>query len=198
MARNPVAANLLMIFIMVGGVMVAFNIRQEVFPEFDLDLVLVSVPYPGASPEEVEEGIILAVEEELNDITGIKKITSTASEGRAVVVAELHTDTDPNKALQDIKGAVDRITTIPEDAERPTVRMIVPFRQVIVIMLYGDQEEGVLRALAEDVRGELLEERDITSVDLIGVRPPEISLEIPQDDLSNYGLPLCLAAGMGR
>ncbi len=190
MARNPVAANIILAFLLIGGIMTSFDIRQEVFPSFDLDIITVSVPYPGTSPEEVEKGIILATEEAARGLSGVKRVTSTASEGAGSVTIELQRGTDENKALQDVKNAVDRITTFPEDSERPIVSLLESNVQVITIVVYGDQEEHVLERLGEEVREDLLSRPDITSVVLDGVRPLEISIEIPQTKLREYNLTL--------
>lgn len=118
MVKNQVAANLLMLIAIVIGCFATCSVKQEVFPEFDLDVVRVSVPYPGASPEEVEQGIVLAVEEELRGIDGVKRVTSSAAEGSGTVVAELNLGVDQDSVLADIKGAVDRIQSFPEDSEK--------------------------------------------------------------------------------
>ncbi|NOY80467.1 MAG: efflux RND transporter permease subunit [Kiritimatiellaeota bacterium] len=190
MTRRPVAANLLMVFLLVGGLIMSFRIKQEVFPEFQLDLVTVTVPYPGAGPEEVEKGIVEAVEEEVRGLDGVKKVSSTAAEGVGTVVVELMEGTDANKALQDVKNAVDSITTFPEDAERPLIRLATTRHQVISLVLFGDVPRHAMRDLAERVRDELLAKKNITLVDLSGVRPMEIGVEVPRDTLRRYGLTL--------
>jgi multidrug efflux pump subunit AcrB len=190
MARNPVAANIILAFLLIGGILTTFNIRQEVFPPLDLDILMVTVPYPGTSPEEIEKGVILALEEAARGIEGVKRVTSTASEGVGMVTVELLRGTDGNKALQDLKNAVDRITTFSEDAERPTVSLLEASMEVITVVLYGDQEERVLERLGEEVRDDLLNKPDITSVALEGVRPLEISIEIPQAKLREHKLTL--------
>ncbi len=121
MARNPVAANLLMFVILAGGALGLARVKQEVFPEFDLDVVRITVPYPGASPAEVEQGIILAVEEAVRGIDGVKHVNSVAAEGAGTVAVELLVGADPDKTVADIKSEVDRIRTFPEEAEDPTV-----------------------------------------------------------------------------
>ena len=121
MARHGVAANLLMVFILAAGMLSLPNIIQEVFPEPELDIVQVRVEYPGASPEEVEEGIVQRVEERIESVEGIRLITSTANEGVGVVMAELNRGADRARALDEIKAEVDRITSFPLDAEKPEV-----------------------------------------------------------------------------
>ncbi|WP_316347429.1 efflux RND transporter permease subunit [Desulfuromonas acetoxidans] len=118
MAGNSVASNLLMLILMIGGLLIATQIKQEVFPEFDTDIVTVTVPYPGASPEEVEQGIILAIEEAVQGLDGVDEVTSSAREGVGVVTVELLLGADLQKLASDIESEVDRISTFPDDAER--------------------------------------------------------------------------------
>ncbi len=190
MARNHVAANLLMFSFVVGGIALLTTVKQEVFPEFDLDMIQVTVPYPGASPAEIERGIILAIEEKVNGLDGIKKVTATANEGFGSVMIELLLGTDENKALQDVKNAIDRIVSFPEEAERPEVRLLIMRREVVTLVIYGDQEESVLRKLSEKVRYDLLQDPDITQVEISGTRDPEISIEVKQETLRKYNLTL--------
>ncbi len=188
MAENHVAANLLMLVLIVGGVIMGFSIKQEVFPDITLDRIQVSVAYPGAGPEEVEEGVIFKIEENLTGVDGIKQVKSVAAEGYGSVIAEVTTDADIDLVLQDIKSEVDRITTFPKDAEQPVVSKILNRREVISVVVFGALPERSLRELAEQVRDELLLESGITQVDLSGVRPYEISVEISEDNLRRYGL----------
>jgi multidrug efflux pump subunit AcrB len=190
MAHNHVAANLLMMIFIIGGLIMGFEIKQEVFPEIDLDLVQVTVPYPGAGPEEVEDGILLKIEENLSSLTGIKEIKSVAAEGFGTVTAEILPEEDTDLILQDIKAEVDRITTFPEEAEKPVITKIVNRREVISVMVYGNAPERSLREQAESIREELLAMPDITQVDLGGVRPYEISVEVKEENLRRYNLTL--------
>lgn len=198
MAHNPVTANLLMLAFLLGGLIMTTKIKQEVFPDLQLDFVLFSAPFPGASPEEVEEGILLAVEEEVRGLDDIKEVTSTAWEGIGSVVVELQLGADPNKALTDVKNAVDRIKTFPENMERYTVSLVQNRRHVVSMVLHGHQSEAALRQLAEKVRQDLIKEDDITQVELTGVRNPEIAIEVPQENLRRYNLTLDAIAGMIR
>ena len=199
MASNSVAANLLMIFLIVGGLTFVQNVKQEVFPEVSMDRITISVPYPGASPAEVEKAVVLAVEEAVRGIDGVKKVESTANEGAGSVVVELLSNAEAETVLNDVKSAVDRVTSLPQDAERPIISLLVNRREVVSLMLYGDVEERMLRDLAESVRDDLLQEKDITIVELGGVRPPEISIEVPQSELRRYGITLQqIAAAVSR
>jgi multidrug efflux pump subunit AcrB len=190
MARNPVAANLLMLALLVGGAVMAFNIRQEVFPQMELDYVMVTVPYPGASPEEVEQGILLAIEEVVRPLDGVKEVTSTAMEGAGTVRVELEEGTNRNKALADIKNGIDRIPTFPEEAERPIVSIREIKIQALTVVVHGEVEEGVLHELAEQARDKLLAHEQISYVELQGIKPLEIAIEVEQDTLRAHDLTL--------
>ena len=188
MTHNRVTPNLVMVVLLVGGIFYALYIKQEVFPEFELDIVNVAVPYPGSSPEEVEQGIVLAVEEAIRGLEGIKEVTATASEGMGLVSAELLEGVDRQRVYQEIKQEVDRITTFPQDAERPEVSLVMRRREVIELQLYGDVSEWTLRELAEQVRDSLLQSPGITQVELEGVRDYEVQVMIDQNTLRSYGL----------
>ncbi len=190
MAMNHVAANLLMLVLVLGGVIMAPSIKQEIFPEVSLDRVSVSVAYPGAGPEEVEEGIVIKIEESLTAVDGIKQVKATANEGFGTVIAEIYADEDVDEILQDIKSEIDRITTFPEDAEKPVISKLSNRREVISLVIYGEAKERVLREQAERIRDELLELPNITQVDLGGVRPFEITIEISEQTLQRYNLTL--------
>lgn len=190
MAKNTVAANLLMGLLIIGGLIMSARVKQEVFPEFDPDFVTVSVVYPGASPEEVEQGIVLAVEEAVRGIDGVKRVTSTAREGTAAIQVELLTGADLDAVQNDVKVAVDRIASFPEEAERPIVTAAPNIRNVIAVIVYGEHAHEVLRQTAERVRAGLLAETPVTQTELSGVPPREIAVEVDQRTLRAYGLTL--------
>ncbi len=190
MAGHSVAANLFMLVLLVGGFLMSRGITQEVFPDYDLDLVEITVAYPGASPEEVERGIILAVEEAVQGLEGVEEVRSVAGEGSGKVTVEMIEGEDIQKLVQEIRNEVDRVTSFPDDAEEPTVAIASRKRYVVSLALYGDQSEPVLREYAEYLRDRLIQEADVTQVDLSGVRNYEISVEISQDTLRTYGLTL--------
>ena len=198
MAGRSVTANLLMLVLLIGGFVMAQNIGKDVFPDFELDLVTISLVYPGASPEEVERGTILAVEEAIQDIEGIEEITATAREGSGTVTVEIIEGEDVSEIAQEIKNAVDRISSFPEDVEDPRVTVPSRRRYVVSLALYGEQSEAVLREMAEMVRDRLLMDPDISQVELSGIRDFEISIEIPQNVLRTYGLTLDTVAGIVR
>jgi len=190
MAGNSVAANLIMAVLLIGGLYMGFNIKQEVFPEFSLDIVNISVAYPGASPEEVENGILLAIEEAIQDLEGIDEITANANEGYGFISIEALEGADINRLWQEIKSEVDRITTFPEEAEEPQVAIAARKREVLRLALSGDASEITMRALADQIRDELLRDEGITQVELDGVRDREIKVEISRQTLRRYGITL--------
>jgi len=190
MARNPVASNLVMLVAITGGLLTGFSIKKEVFPDFALDFVTVSVAYPGASPEEVERGIVTVIEENLRGQEGVKEVTASAIEGRGSVVAELMEGADRQKIYQDIQQEISRITTFPEDSERPVVALSLRRRDVLDFVLYGDVPEQVLAEQAEIIKDRLLENPGITQLSLTGIRPYQITISPSRDTLRAHGLTL--------
>ncbi|UCD33242.1 MAG: efflux RND transporter permease subunit [Desulfobacterales bacterium] len=190
MVGHGVTANLVMLVLLVGGLYLGIRVKKEVFPQFELDRIRITVPYPGASPQEVERGIILAIEEAVQGLEGVSEIRASAREGSGTVTVEMIEGEDLQKLAQDIQNEVDRITSFPEEAEEPQVVIVSRRRYVVSLALYGDQSEGVLREYAEYLRDRLLQDSDITQVELTGIRDYEISVEIRQDTLRAYDLTL--------
>ncbi len=189
-ANNHVAANLLMVVIIAAGVMTAASIKQEVFPEVEMDMITIRVPYLGATPSEVEEAVCIRVEEAVQGVNGIKKITSTSSESIGMVSVELESNADKRKVLDEVKAEVDRIITFPAETEKPIVTLLEPRMQVLDVVIFGDATERTLKLLAEKVRDDLLALNDITYATIGGTRPFEISIEVSERDLQAYGLTL--------
>jgi len=194
MTLNKVMPNLLMIFLLLGGLYSALNIKKEVFPEFELDTISISVAYSGAGPEEVEQGIILVIEEAIQSVEGIDEISSTASEGSGRVTAELLDNADRMKVLQEIKQEIDRVSTFPGDAEEPVVSLNSKKQEVLQLNFYGDVSQLVLRELGEQIRDRLLQQGDISQVDIVGARDLEILIEVSQDQLRAHGLSMSSVA----
>ena len=190
MAGHSVAANLIMLLCLVGGYLSLRSMKQEVFPDLQTDAVSVMVAYPGASPEEVESGILMAIEDGVHDLDGIDEITSVAREGSGSVTIELLLGADTQRAAQDIQSEVDRIVTFPEDAEEPQVAIVSRRRQVLSLAIHGDVPDTVLHEAAEQMRDELLQDPDITQVDVSGLPPLEIAIEVSQENLRRHGLSL--------
>ncbi len=188
MTRNHVAANLLMWTLLLGGGFIAMHIKQEVFPSFQLDIVSISVPYPGASPEEIEEGILLPIEEAVRGLEVAERLVGSAEEGQATLSVELVPGSDANRALQDVKSAVDRISFFPEEAERPTVELQQELENVLWMVVHGPLDERQIFELAERVRREMLELPELSQVDLRLGRTPEILIEVPQARMRSLDL----------
>ncbi len=187
-ARNPVAANLMMVFIIMSGAMATQAVREEVFPELELNRVRINVPYLGAAPEEVESGVILRIEEAIQGIDGIKEIQSTASEGSASVMVELELGADARRVVDEVKNQVDAITTFPIETEEPIIRELIARNQVTDIAISGATDVFTLKAIAEQVRDELSILPEITQVDIVSAPPYEISIEVPETALRRHGM----------
>ena len=187
-AANGVAANLLMAVIIIAGLMTVPRIRKEVFPDFSIEMISISVPYPGAAPQEVEEAICARIEERIQSLTGIKRITSTASEAMGVVTVEVLEGTDVREMLDDVKSRIDAIETFPEEAEKPVIQEIEIRPQVVNVAISGDAGEKTLKHLGERVRDEIASLSGITQVELANARPYEISIEVSEEALRRHGL----------
>jgi len=198
-AKNPVLANILMLTVVFGGILCAVNMQTEMFPEFSLDRVIVMVVYPGTSPSEIEEGISVKIEEAIQGVVGVKKIESVSKEGVSTVIVELKSGVDdPRKVQYDIRDAVERIETFPEDSERPITTEMVLRRQVINVAVYGDAEEATLKEVARSVKDDLLAMPAISQVSWVGVRDYEISVEVAESALREYGLTFSQVAAAVR
>lgn len=187
---NPVAANLLMTVLVVGGLISLSNTRQEEFPAVDLEIVTVTVPFLGATPEEVEEGVCVRIEEALEGTENVFRMTSTSSEGSCSVVVELESGSDTIKALNDVKSKVDSINTFPAQTERPIVSQVAVTSQVADIVISGQTDERTLKTLAEQMREEIAAIEGISQVTMEYVRPDELSIEVSENTLRRYGLTL--------
>ena len=189
-ARNPVAANLLMLALLLGGTIGLLDIRQEITPDFTIEGVRISMSYPGASPEEVEQGIVLPIEKELTGLAGIDTLNASAKEGLAQITAELHQDADPSQLLADIRNAVSRISTFPDDTERPRVSLREHGFYVISIGVAAELQAADLFDLSERIRRQTLDMPGVSEVKTRGTLAPEIRFEISQQTLRAQGLTL--------
>ncbi|WP_370177774.1 efflux RND transporter permease subunit [Alteriqipengyuania sp.] len=190
MARNGVAANLLLLAMLVAGYFSYTSIVQEVFPESSLDTISVSVTYPGATPEEIEESIILKVEEAVEAIDGVKEITSVASEGGGVTNVELELGTDIARALDEVKSEVDQIQTFPDEAEEPDIRELTTRQVVLRVALFGDVNERTLKETAYQLEDAAAALPEISYVETSAIRNYEIYADVPQSHLRALGLSL--------
>ncbi|MBP6050903.1 MAG: efflux RND transporter permease subunit [Pseudomonadales bacterium] len=185
---NPVAANLLMLILVVGGLLMLPQIRKEEFPNVDTDYVQITVPYRGAAPEEVEKGVCIRIEEAIRGLEGIRKINTAAMEGLCNISVELFHDANKSKALDDINARVYSISTFPRETERPVVTEVTVTSTVMEITISGPTDERALKELAEEVREELTEDSRISQVEVLYARPYEISIEISEQQLRRHGL----------
>ncbi|KPK37423.1 MAG: hypothetical protein AMJ65_14580, partial [Phycisphaerae bacterium SG8_4] len=177
-----------MVLIVVAGLMGILSAKMEVFPEFSLDMINVTVPYLGASPADVEEGVCLRVEEAIAGVEGGKRMTSSAAEGAGLTIVEVEEYADPTEVLDDVKAEIDTIITFPEETEKPVISEIKSRPKVISVVVYGDVSEKVLRKLADQIRDDLTAKENISQVSIAGVRPYEISIEVPEESLRRYNL----------
>jgi multidrug efflux pump subunit AcrB len=194
--RNTPAVNTLVLAVLVVGTLSAFMLRREVFPQFELEIVLVQVPYPGASPDEVESGICQKIEEAVRSVDGISKVTSIASEGSGSIVIEVRSDVPSvQKVLNEIQSQIDRIPSLPDLAEEPEVQQITLRNKAISVGVVQQDSaapdaELKLRELTEQVRDDLLLIPEISQAEINGERKYQIDVEIPERRLREYGLTL--------
>ncbi|MEL6997554.1 MAG: efflux RND transporter permease subunit [Pseudomonadota bacterium] len=191
MAKNSVAANLLMAVLIAGGIyMMLFIVKQEYLPSVEPDTVTVTVASPGATPADIEQSIVLVLENAISALDNIEKVTGTASEGSGSLSLELGIDKDVQATFNDIQSAIDGITTFPEDAEEPSVALSIRRRPVVDVMLYGDTDDMSMRMAAEHLRTALLRSDGISRVDIQNERDLEIRIEISESLLRSYDLTL--------
>jgi len=186
--ENPIAANLLMIFLLVGGLLAIPALDKQFFPDFELDKVSITMPYRGAGPSEVEEQICLRIEEAVHDLNGVKEIRSVARQGMGTVIIEAETGYDMQRLTAEVKTRVDAITTFPVDAERPIVTELAHRHHMAVVTVAGDIGERQLKELGERLRDDLASQPHVSVVELSSPRPYEVSIEISEYTLRRYGL----------
>lgn len=189
-ARNSVAANLLMFVILGVGLYSALTIQRNLQPDLNLNRIQISMVYPGAAPAEVEQGIVLKIEEALKDVEAIKRVDATANESVASLVLELHDGYAILETMEEVKSAIDAVTSFPENAEKPVVKEMSMRDFVAMVQLYGDINEREMKNLAEQVKDELLRDPDIAYAEIYGARNYEIAIEIPEATLRKYQLTL--------
>ena len=185
---NPIAANLLMILLVLGGLLAIPALNKQFFPEIEINSVSVSMVYPGASPREVEEQICARIEEAVHDLRGVKEIRSVAQQGVGTVLIEAEQGYDTSKLTADVKTRVDAINTFPGDAERPIVVENAYRHLMAVVNIAGDLSERELKVLGERLRDDLSAEPYVSVVELRDPRPYEVSVEVAESNLRRYGL----------
>ena len=212
-SKNHVAANFVMLLVLLAGFTTWFKLKKEVFPNIALDAVLVQIPFPNATPEEVVDGILLPVEDAIADVDGVKRITATALESMGAVTVEVETGYDVREVMTDVKTKVDAISNLPENAEKATIEEAITSLQVMSVAVSADVDEKTLREIGERVRDGLLDYQPappeknlsgaldgllrllrgtakITKADLAAVRPYELSIEVSEQTLRSYELTL--------
>ena len=203
--KNMAGVNFLVFAVLIGGLFSFFGMRRETFPEFQLEVILVSVPYPGATPDEVESGICQKIEEAVQSLSGIKKLTSICREGSGFTLLQLEPNIkDAQKVLSEVRSAVDRISVFfPERSEKATVEQVTFRLPAIRVAILGPKNgdsgtEQRLRSIAENVRERLIELPNVSQAQLLNVKPYQIDVEVGEDTLRKYGLTLSQVAMMIR
>ncbi|MBV7317249.1 efflux RND transporter permease subunit [Shewanella sp. NIFS-20-20] len=187
-ANNSVAANLLMVVLLIGGLFSSVLINKEIFPSFDLNYLRISVAYPGAAPQEIEEGITIKIEEAIDDVTGIKKVTSVASDGVGSVTIEVEDGYETQDVLDEVKLRIDAISTFPVNIEKPDIFQIKPENNVIWVSVYGDMTDKEMKEMAKVMRDDIIALPAVTRASVGGVRDYEIAIELSENKLREYGL----------
>ena len=186
--NNKVVSNLMMVFIIITGATTIPMLKMEVFPEIDLNIISVTAVYPGATPSDVEEAICIKIEERLQGLDGVKKITSNASENVGNVNIEIISGQDPNDMLDRIKAEVDAIDTFPENVEKPTCRKIAGTNPVISVAVHGDLDDNSLNKLTEDIKDEIDDLTKVTFTTIVADLENEIKIDIKESSLRKYNL----------
>ncbi len=197
-ARNTVFANILLLLIFLSGGFAVKSMIREFFPEFSLDMVTVTVPYPGADPEEVEEGISRKIEEAVDGLEGVKQYTTKSAEGVATAMIEVKEDYETSEVLDRVRSKIDAVSTFPVDAEKPIVTELTLKESIMVIALFGDMSERRLKEWAERVKDEMQQIPEVSKVSVFGARDYEIAIEISEEKLREYGLTFSQVVGAVR
>lgn len=186
--RNPVAANLLMVCLIAGGLFSIFTIKKEIFPAIETNFITVTVPYLGAAPAEVEEGVLVKVEEAIEDIIGIREITATAREGSGQIAIEVDPAYDPDLVMNDVKNRVDGISTFPALTEAPVISRSQFEQQVMWVSVFGQVDERTLKEYTQRLRDEIVQLENVTRASIAGGRDYEITIELDEATLQKYAL----------
>ena len=187
-AHNPVAANLLMICLLAGGIYSAITITKEISPRIETNFVTVQVPYRGGTPRDVEQGVLIRIEEAIQDLEGLREVISTAREGSGSVTVEVETGYDVLEVLDNIKSRVDSIATFPAETERPIYQRNTWSQEVIWVSVFGNVDERTLKESARQIRDDITALPSVTRAELTGARPYEIGIEVREETLRAYNL----------
>ncbi|HAW14881.1 MAG TPA: hypothetical protein DCW37_06730, partial [Cellvibrionales bacterium] len=189
-ARNHVAANLLMIFIIVIGLISLSKIQREFQPDLNIEIIQVLIAYPGAAPEEVEQGVTSKVEKAIKDIAGIEKMSSYSNEGLARLQINVMQGFEVSTLLDQIKNRIDGISNLPDLTEAAVIEQLEMEFPAIQLQVSGDLTEKQLNKILRGIEQDVLALPEISSVELFGLRDYEISIEVSEVDLKKYQLTL--------
>jgi multidrug efflux pump subunit AcrB len=189
-AANTVAANLLMFILIAGGLFSVYTIKKEVQPKVETNYISIRVPFLGATPEDVEEGVVIKIEEAIQDVEGIEEIISSASRGMGSVTVEVNVDYEVTEIMDIVKNRIDAISTFPENTEKPIIARNDFQQQVLMVSVYGGVSERTLKEFSKQVRNEIVSLPGVTRAEILGSRPYEISIEVSEFDLQSYDLTL--------
>ncbi|MBW2642995.1 MAG: efflux RND transporter permease subunit [Deltaproteobacteria bacterium] len=187
-ARNTVFANIVLVLIFLAGGIATMSMIRENFPEFSLDMITISVPYPGADPEEVEEGISRKIEEAIEGLEGIKQYTTQSSENVGTAIIEVKEDYDVSDVLGKVKNKVNAISSFPVDAERPIITELMLKDPVMLLYFSGDMSERRIKEWSERIKDEIQQLSEVSQVKIFGAREYEIGIEVSEERLREYGL----------
>ena len=187
-ARNTVFANIVLVLIFIAGYIATANMIRETFPEFSLDMITISVPYPGADPEEVEEGISRKIEEAIEGLEGIKQYTTQSAEGLGTANLEVQEDYDVDEVLDRVRTKINAISTFPVDAEKPVINELLLKDLVDLLYLSGDMSERRIKEWSEAIKDEIQQLPNISQVATFGARDYEIAIEVSEEQLRQYGI----------
>lgn len=197
-ARNTVFANVVLVILLLTGVIAATQTVREMFPEFSVDTIFVEMAYPGADPEEVEEGISRKIEEAIEGVEGIKRYTTVSSENFGRAIVEVKENYDLDDVYDRVRNAIDSISTFPVDAEKPIISELTLREEVLYLTLWGDLDERTLKEWAERIKDELQNLPNVSQAAVFGTRDYEISIEVSEERLREYGLSFAEVAAAVR
>ena len=197
-ARNPVAANLIMVLVFFAGSLSLINISKEIFPRSETKIISIGAPYPGAAPVEVEKGVILPMESALEGLKGIKKITSAADRDYARIYLEIEANEDINEVMSQVENRIDSITNLPDDLEKPTVKRLERNLWGMGVAVYGDMTKREKKVIGDEIYDDLLALPEVKELQLWGAGTYEISIEVRENRLRELNLTLSEVASAVR
>ncbi|MGB1124906.1 MAG: efflux RND transporter permease subunit [Phycisphaeraceae bacterium] len=188
--RKPVVANLLMAALIIGGLVASTTLRKQFFPETDPDTATISLPYPGAAPEEVESSLAIKVEDALRGIDEVDEIRTTVAEGGGGITVKFKEGVDVDAAMEDVDREIDALQDLPEEAEEITTQLIEPRLPVIRVVLAGVEDDYAMKQAIRTVRDDLRSLPDMGEILIGGTRGYEINIDVDPVAMLEYGLSL--------